>query len=142
VLAETTLACVALSVGAGLLRVHGHTNRATLTGLGAAVVASTVSVIGSALRLSVERPHRAELRGRRDTPAPPGAMAVYSVRMAVQTTIAGLLVAGAATTGVWWLPLAVALPVVLLGLRSYAAAARRWRDPAGRAFVVVTVAAG
>ncbi|HEU0131924.1 MAG TPA: hypothetical protein VFQ85_13120, partial [Mycobacteriales bacterium] len=142
VVAETSLVCVLLAVGAGLLRVQGRPTAAHLVGLVSAVAATVVSVVGTSLRLSVTRPHRADLRGRRDTPAPPGTMAVYSVRMAAQTTVAGLLVAGAAATGVWWFPAAVALPVLLLGARSAAVAARGWRDPARRAFVAVTVAAG
>lgn len=142
VVTETSLGCVLLAVGAGLLRVRGGATGAEIVGLVSAVVATTASCVGSALRLSVERPHRAELRGRRDTPAPPGTMAVYSVRMAAQTTLTGLFVAGAAVSGVTWLPVAAALPVVLLGLRSAAVAAAAWRDPARRAYVTATVAAG
>ena len=142
VVAETALVCVLIAVGAGLLRVQGAPTRAEAYGLAAAVVATTVSVLGTSLRLSVERPHRADLRGRRDTPAPPGTMAVYSTRMAAQTTFAGLFVAGAAATGVAWLPVVAALPFVLLGLRSLAVAARHWGDAASRARVVATVAAG
>jgi hypothetical protein len=139
---ETALACVLLAVVAGLARVRTGATAADVTGLVSAIVATTVSVVGSAMRLSVERPHRAELRGRRDTPAPPGTMAVYSARMAMQTTLAGLLVAGATASGVPELPPLVALPVVLLGVRSVATAAREWRDPRRRAYVAVTVAAG
>jgi hypothetical protein len=142
VIAETSLVCVLIAVGAALLRVHGTATAAEVTGLVAAIVATAVSVLGTSLRLSVERPHRADLRGRRDTPAPPGAMAVYSVRMAAQTTIAGLLVAGTSATGVWWAPVVAAAPFVLLGLRSIAVAGRTWASPAGRARVVLTVAAG
>jgi hypothetical protein len=142
VVTETSLLCVALAVGAGLLRVDGEPTAAYVTGLACATVATVVSVVGTALRLSVERPHRADLRGRRDTPAPPGTMAVYSARMAAQTTFAGLFVAGAAATGSWQAPVLVALPIVLLGLRSVAAAASRWADPRARATVVATVAAG
>lgn len=142
VTAETSLVCVLLAVGAGLLRVQGPPDATHAVGLAAAVVASTVSVLGTSLLLSVERPHRADLRGRRDTPAPPGTMAVYSARMAAQTTFAGLFVAGAAASGVWWLPLVASSPFVLLGLRSMSRAGRTWRDPTKRARVTVTVAAG
>lgn len=142
VVAETALVCVLLAVGAGLLRVQGAPSAAEAAGLAAAVVATTVSVLGTSMRLSVERPHRADLRGRRDTPAPPGTMAVYSTRMAAQTTFAGLWVGGAAATGVWWVPLLAAAPVVLLGLRSLAISGRTWRDAPSRARVVVTVSAG
>jgi len=142
VVTETTLACVLLATGAALLRVRGAPTTAEAVGLGCAVVATVVSVVGTSLRLSVERPHRADLRGRRDTPAPPGTMAVYSARMAAQTTLAGLLVSGAAASGVWELPVLVGLAVALLGLRSAAAAARQWADPRSRARVTLTVAAG
>ncbi len=142
VIAETSLVCVGLAVVAGLLRVREPGTPAEVAGLVAAMVATTVSVLGTSLKLSVGRPHRADLRGRRDTPAPPGAMAVYSARLAAQTTFAGLLVAAAAATGVVAAPLVMAAPFVLLGARSCAVAARQWRDPRRRAAVVLTVAAG
>ncbi|HVF03623.1 MAG TPA: hypothetical protein VNA20_02165 [Frankiaceae bacterium] len=142
VLTETALVCVLLSVGAALLRVRGAPTTAEAAALAAAVVATVTSVVGTSLRLSVERPHRADLRGRRDTPAPPGTMAVYSARMAAQTTFTGLFVAGAAATGWWPMPVLVASVVALLGLRSIAVAAREWREPGRRAYVAVTVGAG
>lgn len=142
VVAESCVGCMLLAVGAGLLRATGEPTAAHVSGLACAVAATGVSVVGTSLRLSVERPHRADLRGRRDTPAPPGTMAVYSARMAAQTTFAGLAVSGAAATGLWQAPILVALPIVLLGLRSVAAASHAWRDPYRRAHVTVTVAAG
>ena len=69
-------------------------------------------------------------------------MAVYSARMAAQTTFAGLVVAGAAQTGLWEAPVLVALPITLFGLRSVAATSRAWRDPRTRARVTTVVAAG
>jgi hypothetical protein len=67
---------------------------------------------------------------------------VYSVRLAAQTTVAGLLVGGAAATGWWPAPLVAAAPFVLTGLRSLRVAGRTWADPAKRAYVRLTVAAG
>jgi hypothetical protein len=142
VVAETSLACVLLAVGAALLRADSDPTRAQVVGLVSAVVATTVSVVGTSMRLSVERPHRADLRGRRDTPAPPGTMAVYSARMAAQTTFAGLWVAGASATRAAWLPAVAALPIVLLGLRSLVSAARTWANATNRARVTLTVASG
>jgi hypothetical protein len=142
VVAEVSLVPVLIAVGAGLLRVRGEAGPAGAVALACATVATVVSVVGTSLRLSVTRPHRADLRGRRDTPAPPGTMAVYSVRLAAQTTFIGLFVAGAAEVGHWLAPVLVALPVTLLGLYSAAGAAREWADPRRRATVALTVASG
>ena len=94
------------------------------------------------MRLSVTRPHKAELDGPRETPAPPGAMAAYSVRLAVSSTLTGLLFAGLAGLQGWVWPVAVAVPLCLLSLRRLVATARIWSSPVPRSVVTATVAAG
>ncbi len=94
------------------------------------------------MRLSVTRPHRADLRGPRDTPAPPGAMAAYSARLAVSTTLLAVLYSAASTADDWRLPALLAVPFVLLSVRHVLASARLWQDPGVRARVVHVVAAG
>jgi hypothetical protein len=94
------------------------------------------------MRLSLTRPHRADLRGPRDTPAPPGAMAAYSVRLAVSTTLVAVLFSGASQLGDWWLPAALVVPFVLLSARRLVGSTRLWMNPTVRARVVATVSSG
>jgi hypothetical protein len=105
-------------------------------------VSCTALVVATAMHLSVTRPHRADLRGPRDTPAPPGTMAVYSARLAVVTTTVGLFFSAAT-----WGRSVVPVLVLTLGLLAWAAFSwsrtrRRWADPVVRARVVSTVSAG
>jgi len=59
----------------------------------AVVVGQTVS---ASLRWSIRRPYAADLRGARATPAPPLVMLGYAVRLALATTLVGLLFSGLA----------------------------------------------
>ena len=77
---EVALVTVAIAVLAGSLRAEGTT---ALLATVSCAVSALIWVTATCMRLSITRPHRAELRDARDTPAPPGAMAVYSVRLAV-----------------------------------------------------------
>ena len=99
-------------------------------------------VVATCMRLSVTRPHRADLRGARDTPAPPGAMALYSVRLASTTTLLGLLFSAATYSSLWEPPVLLTLLLLLWSLASWSGTRRRWRSPEVRAHVVTTVAAG
>lgn len=142
VIAETCAVPVALATVAGALRAP---RAPTVTELVALMVGLTVCVgyvSATCLRLSVTRPHRADLRGSRDTPAPPATMAVYSARLAGVTTSLGLVIAGTAASGIWWSPLLVGVPGWLLVARSLVRTARWWDNDARRAHVVTTVAAG
>lgn len=142
VVAEVALLATVLTVAAGSVR----SGRLPTSGEAAAVLCCTavalLRVVSTCLELSVTRPHRADLRGPRDTPAPPGVMAAYSVRLAVSTTLLALLFSLLAGSAAWQWSVAVALPFVLLSLRRLLRTARRWEDPAVRARVVMTVASG
>jgi hypothetical protein len=95
------------------------------------------------MRLSVHRPHRADLRGARDTPAPPGAMAVYSVRLSLVTTLTGLVLYLMSYAEPWpWLPLLAAVPLTVRALLSLLRGAEEWSTPQVRARVVAAVASG
>jgi hypothetical protein len=106
------------------------------------MVASTLVVTSACLRLSVDRPHRADLRHARDVPAPPGTMAIYSALLAARTTGLGLLFGLLARTGDAVLPWIAVLAVLALTARSTLRTARRWDDPTVRARVVSAVAHG
>jgi hypothetical protein len=94
------------------------------------------------MSLSVRRPHRADLNGPRDAVAPPGALALASVRLALPAGLIGVVLEGASQSDVWWVPLVVAAPMVgLAGLwlsRSFTG----YRNPLVRSRIVQTVSAG
>ncbi len=98
--------------------------------------------VATCLRLSIRTPHRADLRGHRDTPAPPAAMAVYSVRLATVTTLIGLLFSLAAHERSFASALVLASGLVALSGLSMAQSFRRWDDPSVRSRVVAAVSNG
>ncbi len=142
VMAETVAGAVIAAAVAGSLRSPGSPTSAEVTAIVMAGLASTAVVVASGLRSSVRRPHRADLRGPRDAVAPPAALALASLRLAVPTGLVGVLLASAAATRVWWLPIAVGGPVVLAAGLSLSRTLRRYEDPVVRSHVVQTVAAG
>src|SRR4029450_11394147 len=92
VTAEVCLVAVALTLLAGSLRVDGPPpTPAQAVALTACAVVTGLRVVATCMRLSVTRPHRADLRGPRDTPAPPGAMAAYSARLALSTRLVAVV---------------------------------------------------
>jgi len=107
-----------------------------------ASVSCTAIVVASCMHLSVTRPHRAELRGPRDTPAPPGTMAIYSARLAGATTTVGLVFSIATFGSVWVVPVALTLGLVLWAAWSWSRTRRLWSQVPVRAVVVSTVASG
>jgi hypothetical protein len=107
-----------------------------------ASVGCTAVVVATCMRLSVTRPHRAELRGPRDTPAPPGSMALYSVRLATVTTLCGLVFSLATYGRSLTVPLLMTTALLAWAAVSWSRTKRLWRQPETRARVVATVASG
>jgi hypothetical protein len=142
VVAEVCGVAVALAVVAGVTRT-GRTPTGTeaVALVGCALVAVS-RIVATCMRLSLVRPHRAELRGPRDTPAPPGVMAAYSVRLAVSTTLVAVLFSAVSRFDDWWLPAALVVPFGLLSARRLVGSARLWQDPAQRARVAASVSSG
>ncbi|MBI1377622.1 MAG: hypothetical protein GC157_09110 [Frankiales bacterium] len=99
-------------------------------------------VVVTCLKLSVTRPHRAELRSARDTPAPPGSMAVYSARLAGVTTLVGLVFSLATFGDSPLLPVLVTVALVAWSAATWLRVRRMWADDVRRAGVVATVSAG
>lgn len=142
IIAETCLAVVAMTLVVAGLRARGTPTGAELTALAAAVVATVGQVVAVCLRMSVTRPHKGDLRGPRDAPAPPAAMTVYSLRLAISTTLVGSLFVGAGVSGA---PLAgPILGLLVLGwvVGSLRRTFRVFAEPATRARVVTVVATG
>jgi len=142
VLTETVLGAVTVAAVAGSLRSPGNPTPAELCAIVAAGLACTAVVVAQCMRASVRRPHHALLNGVRDAVAPPGALAFASVRLAVPTACAGVVIATASATGLWWLPLGIAVPIVLAAGLSLSRTLRRYDDPVVRARVVCVVASG
>ncbi|NYI45121.1 hypothetical protein BJ993_002201 [Nocardioides aromaticivorans] len=140
VLAELLLGAGAVTLLLGAVRA----GRPTAAELAAVVLALAVVVaqsVSAGLRWSAAHPHAVDLRSARATPAPPLAMVGYSLRLAVATTVAGLLLTGLATAGRVDLLLAVAAVLVLVSALRISRSVRRWADPLARAEVVAVVAA-
>ena len=142
VMLEVTAASVAIVVVACAVRAPGPpTSVEAVSVLGSAVgCVALATAIG--MRLSVTRPHRADLRDPRDTPAPPGSMALYSLRLASITTGLGLVFTGAAMGRSVAVPLLLTTALLAWSARSWLRTARRWADPEQRAAVVTAIASG
>jgi hypothetical protein len=104
-----------------------------------AAVVVTVQVVATVLRWSVRSPYAVDLRSARATPAPPLVMVGYSARLALATTVTGLLFNTMAQAP-WTWSLLLAVPFLAWsGVRLHRTAAA-WSDPVTRSRVIATVA--
>ena len=101
----------------------------------------TIQVVGAALRWSAQRPFPVDMRSARATPAPPVVMVGYSTRLAVSTTMTGLVFSGLARVPDWRVSVIVAMPFLIWSAWRLARTANLWLDPVERARVVMTTAA-
>ena len=137
VLGELLVVSLVPAVGLGALRA-GAPSLAEIAAVLCATLATVVLVTGRCLRWSVTRPYPADLRGARATPAPPLAMVGYSAKLALTTTVLGLVFAATAVAS-WEWSVIVALPVVLLAGSDLVRTARLWESPQRRAQVLTAV---
>jgi hypothetical protein len=142
VLVETVAASIAVVLVAGSLRSPGTPTPAQVTAILSAALASGALVVATCLALSVRRPHRADLNGPRDAVAPPGALALASVRLALPAGVIGLILEAASQSNVWWVPPVVAAPIVAGALLSLSRSFARYGNPLVRSVIVQTVSAG
>jgi hypothetical protein len=140
VLAEFLLVASMLTVALAATRA-GVPSPAELTALVCTQVVVTVQVVAAALRWSAQRPYAVDLRSARATPAPPLTMVGYSTRLAVSTTITGLVFSGMARLPDWQLSLLVAVPFLCWSTVRLMRTRRAWVDPVDRARVIMAVAA-
>jgi hypothetical protein len=96
-------------------------------------------VVAASLRWSVRRPFATDLRSARATPAPPLVMVGYSARLALSTTLVGMVFSVLARLP-WEWPVLVAVPMLLLSAWRLQRTARLWADPEIRSRVIATVA--
>jgi hypothetical protein len=120
----------------------GAPTQAEVVALLVGALASIAWITATSLRHSVRAPYQADLRGNRDAPAPPGAMAGYSVRMAGAVGLLGLALV--ATAQLQRPGAALTLGLVVLGGAAVrlARTALAWRVPDRRARTLLTVAFG
>ena len=84
------------------------------------------------MRWSIARPFAVDLRSARATPAPPVVMAGYSARLALATTVTGLIFSGLAQVADGRFALAVSVLLVGWSAGVCERAAQRWDDPVAR----------
>lgn len=141
-LVEVCALAGSVAVAVGAVTARGTPTAGQAAALAGGLLAETAVVVAACLRWSLRHPHRADLRDRRDTPAPPGSMALYAASLAVRTTMIGLVLSA---LGQWTGPgptLAIALAVTLVAVRSLIATDRAWADERTRSWVLTTVATG
>jgi hypothetical protein len=138
VLVEVLLLATFLTLLMASLRAGVPTRSEVLAVCCAAVVVS-LQVVATALRWSVRRPFAVDLRSARATPAPPLVMVGYSSRLALSTTMTGLVFSLTAR-GSWQWPLLIALPFLLFSIYKLLGTAEEWANPETRCRVVATVA--
>ncbi|WP_445256211.1 hypothetical protein [Nocardioides aurantiacus] len=139
VLAELLLVAAAVTLLLGAVRA-GRPTAAELAAVVCLTAVVTLQVAAGALRWSVQRPYAVDLRSARATPAPPVVMVGYSTRLALSTTVTGLVFSTLALAGNVPLVLLVGLLMLLWSGWRLERVAQRWDDPVTRARVVVTVA--
>ena len=142
VTAEVVLAAVLMTVLLGGLRSPTTPSPGDVTVVLAAGLAGTAWTVALSMRLSIRRPHKADLRGPRDTPAPPAAMTGYSARLAVMATVLGIAFTAVVRLESSLPGLLLSLALVWLAGRHLAASARMWADDRIREGVVARVAFG
>ena len=139
VLAEFLLAASLLTVGLAATRA-GLPTAAEATALVCTLLVVGVQVVAASMRWSSRHPYAVDFRSARATPAPPLAMVGYSARLAVSTTVVGLVFSALSRLEDWWLVVLLAVPMLCWSSWRLLRARRRWLDPVERARVVTTVA--
>ena len=134
-LVASGITLVLASLRAGLPAAH------ELTALLCSWLVVTVQVVAASMRWSAHRPFSVDMRSARATPAPPVVMVGYSARLALSTTLTGLLFSGLARLPYWNLSIAVAIVFLAWSLSRLAFAQRAWLNPFERAPIITTVAA-
>ncbi len=139
VLGEVLLGSATLTLLLAALRA-GVPTTAELLALACSTLVVALQVVGAGMRWSIARPFAVDLRSARATPAPPVVMVGYSARLALSTTVTGLVFSGLATFGSIGTCVAVAAVMLLWSAWRLERSAQRWDDPVTRARVVATVA--
>lgn len=140
VLVEVLLAAAVVTLVLAGIRAGTPTPAEVAAALGATLVVP-VQVAVISLRWSIRQPYAVDLRSARATPAPPVVMAGYSARLAVRTTITGLVFSWAAHAPDWWGPALLAVALLCWSGFRLSRLAGEWALPPVRSRVIATVAA-
>jgi hypothetical protein len=138
VLLEILFAASVVTVSVAALRA-GLPSPSELSAILCATVVVILQVVATSLRWSVNTPYAVDLRSSRATPAPPLVMVGYSSRLALSTTMTGLLF-GATSRAPWTYSLVLAVPFLLWSGVKLWRTSIRWADPVERSRVIATVA--
>ncbi len=141
VLLEVLLSSAAVTLVLAALRA-GRPTAPEVTALICSTMVVSVQVVAAGMRWSIARPFAVDLRSARATPAPPIVMAGYSARLAMVTTVTGLIFSGlAGIDDIRW-AIAVAFVLLLWSCLRLERAAQRWDDPVTRSRVISVVSGG
>jgi hypothetical protein len=109
-----------------------------LTAIVCLLLVVTVQVVGASMRWSDQKPYAVDLRSARATPAPPIMMVNYSARLALVTTLTGLMFSGLSRLSDPTVSVLVAVVCLAWSMTRLVRTRRRWTDPFQRARVVTT----
>ena len=140
VLAELLLGAGAVTVLLGAVRA-GRPTGPELVAVVVALVVVTGQALSAGLRWSLRSPYAVDYRSPRATPAPPLTMIGYSVRLALATTVTGMVLAALAAAGRADLVLAAGAILLCCSALRLTRVARRWSAPLRRSRVVAAVTA-
>lgn len=139
VLYEVLLVSAALTIVLAALRA-GTPTASEVVALGCATLVVAAQVVRASMTWSVRRPFAVDLRSARATPAPPVVMVGYSARLALATTVTGMVFSGLAMLPDWRFTVLLALTMLLWSSYRLARTASAWTDPQVRAGIIATVA--
>jgi hypothetical protein len=139
VLYEVLLVSAGLTIVLAALRA-GTPTVGEVVALGCATLVVAAQVVRASMTWSVRRPFPVDLRSARATPAPPVVMVGYSARLALSTTITGMVFSGLAMLPDWRFTVLLAVTMLLWSSYRLARTATAWSDPVTRSRVVATVA--
>src|SRR4051795_1310305 len=128
VLFEVLIGAAGLTIVLASLRAGVPTSAELASAVSAAAVVA-MQVVAAAMRWSVERPFATDMRSARATPAPPVVMAGYSARLALKTTVVGLVFSSTALAHTWSLPVLVAVPLLCWSSWRLVRTSRLWAVP-------------
>ena len=140
VLAEWLALGAVVTVALASLRA-GTPTTGEATAIACTLVVVIAQVVAVAMGWAGRRPFSVDMRSARATPAPPLVMVGYSTRLAISTTLTGLVFSGLALVPNWRVSVLVAVPFLAWSAYRLLRARRRWLDAPQRAQVVLTVAA-
>ena len=142
VTAEAVLLGSVLAAAIGALRAKGTPTATEVAAIVASTTTCAILVVTLCLSSALRRPHRADLNGPRDAVAPPGALVMASIKLALPCAAVGGILEASAASSTWWLPLAIAAPIAAICALRISMHLQTYDDPVRRSLIVQTVSAG